>query len=200
MLGEKGNLEGLEELDLPDDPVAPAPPSSTAGTVPDCEAVEANGIALLEDLRIGDRGVGHMGVDSGCTVVAIPGSGASTDGFVVAERGIPEEEIVHRALGTGLDAESLDECIDDALAGLHVPSDHRRGAGGVFVEFRVEEAGGQPDLDRGQHAFVEGNLALGPETENVENGALHDGRGGIEIPGMNFARSSEIDHQSRRLG
>ena len=52
-------------------------------------------VAAFEDLRVGDAGVGHVGVDAGLARPGGTGTGAAGNGLVVAETGVAEGEIVH---------------------------------------------------------------------------------------------------------
>src|SRR5258708_6057782 len=74
-----------EELDPRDDPVAAPVPARAAGTAADCELVEADRVAALEDLGIGEPRVGHVRVNG---IGPDGGRGrarAAADRLVVAE-------------------------------------------------------------------------------------------------------------------
>ncbi len=55
-------------------------------------------VAPLQNLRVCDSGVGHVGVDPTATHPAGPSPCPSSDGFVVSDVGVTEGEIVHAAL------------------------------------------------------------------------------------------------------
>ena len=55
-------------------------------------------VAVLDDLGIGDAGVGHVGVDTAGAVKAVDRTAAATNGLVVAEGLVAKAEVVHGAL------------------------------------------------------------------------------------------------------
>src|SRR5262245_8188845 len=101
-----------------------------AGAAADREFLEADGIASFEDFRIGETGVGHVGVDGVGAVAARSRAAAATDGFVVAEGVVTEEEIVYRALTGGGEVKSAKEGIHNALGSFDVAADNSGQAGG----------------------------------------------------------------------
>ena len=113
----------IDCIEFADDAIATVPLANAAGSAAHGELAEAHGVALLDDLGIGDGGVGHVRVQGMSAVVAISSAGATGDGFVVAEACAAEEEIVHRALAAGLEAEGFDEGIDEALANFDIATD-----------------------------------------------------------------------------
>jgi hypothetical protein len=62
MLGEQGEGERGKKLDLADDAIAPGVLAFSTGAATNGELLEPHGIAPLEDLGIGDGGVGHVGL------------------------------------------------------------------------------------------------------------------------------------------
>lgn len=186
-------MQVFQKLDLANDAVAAFPGSVSAAAFADGELVESYGIALLKDLGIGDGGVGHVGMDGGGAVVSFSGSAAAADGLVVAEGVVAEEEVVHGALGAGLDLEGFEDGVDEALAGFDVSAYDGGAVRGIFGEGGIEERFGEVDVDLGKESFVEGDGALDPEAEGVQEGALDDGGGGVEISVEDGACAGEVD-------
>lgn len=98
MLGEERNAEWFEEFHFADQAVATSVLSLAAGTSSNRKLPQSNRVALFEDLRIGDGGVGHVGVKTAGAIIIGTGAGSAADGFVVAETVVAEDEIVHRSL------------------------------------------------------------------------------------------------------
>ena len=63
----------------------------------------------------------------------------------------------------------------------------------VWREQGIEKAPGKDDADVVEEAFVEGEIGLNEEAERVEDGALDDGGGGVEIAGVEGRGTGEID-------
>ena len=72
MLAEDGKLDVAEKAQTPLDAVAASGSARAAGTLPDGEALQTHRIALLEDLGIGDAGIGHVAVHGVGAVEAGP--------------------------------------------------------------------------------------------------------------------------------
>lgn len=193
MLGQQRDLKLFQKLDLPNNAVAAFPGSVSSAAFADSELVESYWIPLLQYFGIGDGGVGHVGVNGRGAVVSFASAGAAADGLVVAEGIVAEEEVVHGALGAGLDLECFEDGVDEALAGLDIAADYGGTLLWICVEGGVEEALGEVDIDLGKESFVEGDGALDPEAEGVEEGALDDGGSGVEVSGKDGAGAGEVD-------
>lgn len=193
MLGEEGEGEGAEELELADEAVAAGVATFPAGVGAEAELMEADGVALFEDLGVGDGGVGHVGVETAGTGVIGSGTGTAADGLVVAKGGVAKEEVVHGALAAGLEVEGFEEGVDEALADFDIPTDDGGVAGGIVGELRVQQAGGEVDVDGFENAFVQGKVGAEEDAEDVEDGAADDGVGGVEIAGMHGGGAVEVE-------
>ena len=84
-------------------------------------------MAKLENLRIGDRSIGHVDVNPGSTVEPDSGPSSSSHGFIVATRSVAENHVVHGALGASHFSKSEQQRINQSLADLDVASRNRRG-------------------------------------------------------------------------
>src|SRR5262249_43768178 len=74
--------------------VAGVPLAAPAGAFADMEILEHHRIAELEHLRIGEAGIGHVGVHGIGTWEARTRGGARADGLVVLVCGVAEVEVV----------------------------------------------------------------------------------------------------------
>ena len=114
----------------------------------------------FEDFRIGEPRVGHVNLHRARAGTVGRRAAAAADRFVVAERRVAEEQIVHRALARAGESQRAQQHVDHALRSLDIAagdggSRFRRCAGA-----RIEQALGQHDLDRPQHAVVERNILV----------------------------------------
>ena len=130
--GEDGGGHRLQEAQPADDAVTAAPATGAAAAPADAELLHPHREAPLQDLRIGESGVGHVGVYRGGPVETRTRPGAAADGLVILMALVAEGQVVHGALGGGQQAEGTVEGIDQALGGLDVAGNHRRR--GVRVE------------------------------------------------------------------
>ncbi len=69
-LGEYGDLQGLEELDVAHDAVASAPLALPARTLADPELVHDEWVTSLEDLDVADTRIRDVRVHTVCAVPA----------------------------------------------------------------------------------------------------------------------------------
>jgi sterol desaturase/sphingolipid hydroxylase (fatty acid hydroxylase superfamily) len=126
VLAQDRQLERREEGDLADGPVAAAETSRPSRVGAYGETLHAHRVAVLQDLRIGDAGVGHVAVDGARAVEPRSGAAAAAHRLVVSEALVAERDVVHRALTTGDQAQRPEERVDQALAGLDVAAADRR--------------------------------------------------------------------------
>ena len=167
---------------------AGAPGAATQG-----EAVEAHGVAVLEHLRVGDLGVGHVGVHPARAVPPGGRTGAAADGLVVAESLVAEAEVVHGALAAPRQFQGLEQGVGETLAGLHVAADDGRTPLGVVDEGRIEQAVRNHDLEGLEEAVVERQPGRDHQPHDVHGDALDDRRGGVEVARMDRAAAGEVD-------
>ena len=166
VLAENGQGHGLEERDLADRAVTAAVLPGTAGAPSDGEAVETHGVTLLQDLGVGDPGIGHVRVHGIGSVEAGPRPAAAADGLVVAEPVRAEERVVHRALAARAHAKRSKQRVDDPLGRLDVAAAHGRRQAGVIGELGVQHATGNPDVDGPHDALIK---RKGLILENLRN-------------------------------
>src|SRR5690606_10814456 len=88
----------LQEPDLSDHAVAAAPLALAAAAPPDLEAVEADGKAPLQHLRVGEARVGHVNVHGAGAMEPVASAGATADRLVILIALVAEGEVVDRAL------------------------------------------------------------------------------------------------------
>ncbi|MCS1412175.1 MAG: hypothetical protein M2R45_05379 [Verrucomicrobia subdivision 3 bacterium] len=139
MLGEQGEFDGFGESELSDQPVASGVLALAAAVWADCELVQGDGVTVFEDFRVGDAGVGHVGVDTAGAVKGVGGASAAADGFVVADAIVPEDEVVHGALAACGQPQGFDQGVHNSLAGFDVAG-RNCGAGTWIVrKFGIEK-------------------------------------------------------------
>src|SRR3954467_12047882 len=118
VLGEEGEGHRRQEGDLAYGAVSSPPAARPARAPADGEALQAHGVAVLQHLGVGDAGVGHVGMNGARPREPSPGAGAAADRLVEAEALAAEEEVVHRSLAAGGEAQRLDQGVDQPLARL----------------------------------------------------------------------------------
>ncbi len=162
------------------------------------EAFEAHRIAVLEQLGIGDAGIGHVSVHGTRAGEAGAGAGAAADGLVETETVVAEEHVVHRPLAASRQAQRLEQRVDQALAGLDVAADHRRGLPGIVREGRIEHPRRHLDVDRAQQALVERQRLGDQQPQHGEHGAAHHRRRRVEVARMHAGGAGEVDPRAAR--
>jgi hypothetical protein len=193
MLGEERQRHRREEGKLAHHAVAAAPAAAATGARAQREALETHGVAVLQKLGVGDAGVGHVGVHAACAVEIRAGAGAAADGFVVAEGGVAEEQVVHRALAAGGESQRLEQGVHQPLAGFDVAAHDGGRPPGIGRERRVQQAGRDLDVDRAQQPLVERQGLGDQQAKDVEDRAAHHGGRRVEIAGMDPGGAGEID-------
>ncbi len=193
VLAEDRDRQRAQETELADGAAAAgeAPPPARAPA--DGEPLQPHRIAVLEHLRIGDRGVRHVAVNGVRAGEAGPGAGAAADGLVVAEAAVAEEHVVHRPLAAGGDAQRLEQQVDEPLAGLDVAADDRRRALRVRCEVGIQDTARDDQLDRRQQTLVERQRLGDQQAQDVEHDAAHHRRSGVQVAGMHAGAAAEID-------
>ena len=111
---------------------------------------------------------------------------SAADRFVVAERRVAEQQVVHRPLAGRRQAERAEQHIDHALRRFDIAADHRRRNLRPRRPARADSAGtrGSDDLDRREHALVERNVFGDQAAQHV-----HHGRGDDRAVGVQVARA-----------
>ena len=79
------------------------------------EFAQAHRIARFEHFGVGQPRVGHVRVNGVGPVGCWRGAAAAADRFVIAERRVAEQQVVHRPLAGGRQAERAEQHIDNAL-------------------------------------------------------------------------------------
>jgi hypothetical protein len=120
--------------------------------------VQPHGIAGFQDFGVGQAGIGHVCVD-GIGPVALSGRSTAAAGrFVIPERRVAEEQVVHGALACGSQAESAEQHVHNPLGRFDVAADDRRAILRLLPLRRIEQTLGHDDLDRREDALVERNV------------------------------------------
>ena len=130
----------------------------------------------FEDFRIGQPGIGHVGLHRVGAVEIRPGARSTANGFVILIGVGAEGEIVHRPLGRRQHAERAVKGVGHALGRLYVAGDDGGGMAGV-----QHAAFGDDDVEGLQAASVEGNVIVNQGAEDVKHGRLAHGGGGVEV-------------------
>jgi hypothetical protein len=163
--GKNGHVQRLEKFHLTDQPVTAAVPALATGAAADGKFPEQQRIAPFQDFRIGDAGVGHVGVNAGLAMPGRAGPGSAADGLVVAEARVAESEVVHASLGCCRHAEGFQDHIHHPLGGEHVAPHHGRLGGR-----RQQAARGNMDGDGDQAAVIERQIFFDQASQAIENG------------------------------
>ena len=190
MVGQHRELHLLQEPDAAQGAVATPPASGPAAAAIHPEALQHHRIAPLQDLRIGQASIGHVGVHRGGAVVTGTGPRPAADRLVVLVAVVAEQDVVHRPLALRRYSEGAEQGVCDRLAGLHVSGRHRRRVlGGQHRILRDDDA------DRLQAPFVERDVVLDEAAEDVQHrGTRHRGRS-VEVVGPLRARAGEVDRR-----
>src|SRR6185312_997025 len=115
VIGEQGPGEGREKLQPPDGTVTAAMRAGTPRAFTHRELAQPHRKFSLENLRVGQARIGHVGLDRVAAVEVRPRAGAACNGFVVLNALIAECQVVHRSLGGGQHPERTVKGIHDAL-------------------------------------------------------------------------------------
>src|SRR5262249_51392057 len=105
----------FQETDGAAHAVAGIPAAASARTFTDVEVLEQHRIAELQHLRVGQSGVGHVGVHGVGAGKTRARRRARTYRLVVLVLGVAEIEVVHGALGGGERAERAEQAIRHRL-------------------------------------------------------------------------------------
>ena len=81
---------GFAERDPADGAVAAVPSAGAAAAAADAELLDEHGIAPFEDFRVGEPGVGHVGLHRGRAVESRSRARAGGDGLVVLVPSLPK--------------------------------------------------------------------------------------------------------------
>ena len=127
MVGQQRARQRRPEFQPPHRAVAAAVAARAARAAPDRELPHQHREFRLEDLRIGEPRVGHVGLHGIAAVEIRSRAGAAGDGLVVLQPRVAECQVVHRALGGREYTQCAVQRIDDALRGLDVARGHGRG-------------------------------------------------------------------------
>ncbi len=150
---------------------------------------------MLDDLGVGDAGVGHVGVHAARAVRALDGAAAPTDGLVVAEAVVSEAQVVHRALAAAGKREGLDQGVHQPLRGLDVAAHHGRAAARIGGEGRVEQPLGDPELHRLEQPLVERQVEIDEQAHDVHGHAVDDRRRGVQVARVHTRAAREVEHR-----
>ncbi len=149
--GQHRNRQRLQEHQFPHNAVPAALQSRTARTTTHRESLHPDRRTGLQDFRIGDARIGHVGVDRGRTGRIHRGAPAPADGLVVPEAGIAEQHIVHGSLRIGGNPQRIHQRLRHLLADLGVAAHHRRAVPRIFGKIRIQERSfGNTDVHRGE--------------------------------------------------
>ena len=96
------------------------------------------GMTLLNDFGIGDSRVCHVGVNGVGPVGLGRRPGTTTDGFVVAESIVSEQQVIHGSLAGGRHAQRAQQDIDYALRRFHVSAHDGSTILGPFAPRRIQ--------------------------------------------------------------
>ena len=115
-LREERDVERPQELEPPHDAVAAAMQARAAGAAANRELAHAHGVAPLDHLRIGEPRVRHVRVHRVGAGAGGRRAVAAADRFVVAERRVAEERVVHRPLRRRRETERAEQHVDRRAA------------------------------------------------------------------------------------
>jgi hypothetical protein len=189
--GQDADGDRFPEAEPPYGTVTAVPAARAAAASSDGELLHEHRMAPLQDLRVGQPGVGHVGLHHGHPVESVARAGAGGDRLVVLVAFVAEGDVVHRARALGLDAHGGVQGPGDRLGGLHVPGDDgRRRDGGEH------RALGDDDLQRAQAAVVEGDVVGHEGPEDVEHGRCHHGGGRVEVGGQLGGGAGEVQRRA----
>ncbi len=168
-------------------------PTRAAAAATDREAFNDNREARLQHFRIGQPGVGHVGMHRVAAVVVRSRAAAAANGLVILVALIAEGEVVHRPLRRRLHAERAVERIGDRLRGLDVTGDYRRRI--AWVEHRTLR---HDDVDRLQTAFIHRDFFVNQRAEHVQYRRARHRAWRIEVVGALPTAAAEIDRRAPR--
>ena len=115
VLSDEADFQCLSCANASNHAIATMPVSDSPRASSDFEPLERDRVARFEGLWVRDARVGHVSVNR-IGPIRVPGRPrASGDRFVVAERLIPEKQIVHGSLTAGGEFEGKHERVRDAL-------------------------------------------------------------------------------------
>jgi len=128
-------MEGrLNLLDITNDAIASIMHTSPARSSPQGKFSQNNRVSALKNLCVCNAGVGHVRMNTACTIPCAASSTATSNGLVIAKafNGISpfsitaksKSEVVAVALACCACMESLENHISDPLAGKYVASDN----------------------------------------------------------------------------
>ena len=118
------------------------------------------------------------------------GPRAAADGFVILQRIVAPDEVVHGALRCGNGLQRAEQCVDQVLRSFDIAGDDR---GRVLrVNHRVV---GDDDAHRFQTAFVERNVVVDQASKHIQHRGAHHRRRRVEVAGMLLGGAGEIDHR-----
>ncbi len=129
-----------------------------------------------------------MGVHRIAAIGTSRRSRSPTQRLVVLVLLVAPDNVVHRALGRGHDAEGAEERVDDKLRRLDVAGDHRRGV------FRADHARRRHDhLQRFETARIERDVIIDQAPEDIEHRRLTNRPRRVVVPGMGPTGPREIE-------
>ena len=102
----------------------------------DEELSQSDGITIFQHFRVGQAGVGHVGVNRVGSVEIRSGSRATADRLVIPEgflSSTSEDEVVHGSLTGRHDTQGAENRIDNPLRRFHVATDNRGTPRGIIV-------------------------------------------------------------------
>ena len=164
MIREQRSRESRPELEPSHDAIAAAVPAGAARAAADRELAHQHRERALQDLRIGQPRVGHVGLYGVAAVEVRSRARAARDGLVVLQPLVAEGQVVHGSLGGGENPERAVEGIHDALRGLDVPGSHRGRRPGVEERPRRNH-----ELEGLEAALVQRNRPLDERAEHIQH-------------------------------
>jgi len=184
----------LAELHLADEPVAAAVLAVASGAGAQRELAQQHRETTLEHLRVSEARIRHVGLHATRPVEARTRSGAAGNRLVVLVARGAKREVVHRALGSGLQPERAVQRVDDALRGFDVAGNDR--ARWCRVEHRALR---HPDVERAQAPCIQRDRFLDQRAENVQHRRNGDRARCVEIVRTLCRGAGEIDDRRTRI-
>ena len=197
-IGEDAGRHWRKKADAAHPAVAPRPAAATARVGTNGKAVQPHRKTELQNLRVGQPGIGHVGLHHACAAKAAyqgprivehaARTTAARNGFVILVAGVAEREVVHGALAGRHHAQRSQQGIGDAGGGFHIARHHR----GRWK--RVEHGAGRDDhIQRLQAPGVQRDVILNQRAKHIQHRRHAHRRGRIEVVALLRAGAGEVD-------
>ena len=204
-VGQHAGRHRFQKPHPPHPPVTACPATLAPRAAPNRVTLQTHRKAKLQDFRVGQARIGHVGLHhrrtrkpAGGLALRIPSHarpGATRDGFVILVGGVAESEVVHGGLAARHHAQSAKQRVRDATRRFHIARHHR--GGGLGIE---HAAFGNDHLQGFEATGVQRNVIVHQSSEHIQHRRHADGLGRIEVIALLRAGAGEIDHRRARVG